>query len=132
MRESWLPAAPKSASLARALVRATASELGLDGATAWDLELATTEAVANAVEHGCGCGCGEDGGGIQLCIESHDGGLTVEVCDCGTFRGARAPMDGMSQGGRGIPLIAALVDQVELLAGDDQTRVRFTKLLAAA
>jgi serine/threonine-protein kinase RsbW len=130
MRESWLPAAPESASLARALVRAIASELGLDGATAWDLELATTEAVANAVEHGCGCG--HDGGGIRLCIESDDGDLSVEVRDCGTFRGAVAPMDIMSQRGRGIPLIAALVDQIDVLAGGEQTRVRFTKRLAAA
>jgi anti-sigma regulatory factor (Ser/Thr protein kinase) len=130
MRESWLPAAPQSASLARALVRAAASELGIDGSTAWDLELATTEAVANAVEHGCGCG--QDRGGIRLFIESFDGGLSVEVCDCGTFRGAVAPMDVMSQRGRGLPLIAAMVDQVELLPGGRQTRLRFTKRLAVA
>jgi serine/threonine-protein kinase RsbW len=130
MRESWLPAAPESAGLARALVRATASELGIDGSTTWDLELATTEAVANAVEHGCGCG--HDGGGIRLYIDSHDGDLSIEVCDCGTFRGAVAPMDGMSQRGRGIPLIAAVVDEVDVLAGGAETRVRFTKHLAAA
>jgi anti-sigma regulatory factor (Ser/Thr protein kinase) len=130
MRESWLPAAPESATQARALVRAAASELGLDGAAAWDLQLATTEAVANAVEHGCGCV--HAGNGIRLCIEAHDGALHVEVCDCGTFRAPTAPMDPMAQGGRGIPLIAAVVDQVELLAGGQETRVRFTKRLATA
>jgi anti-sigma regulatory factor (Ser/Thr protein kinase) len=130
MRESWLAAAPESASIARSLVRAAASELGVDRSAAWDLELATTEAVANAVEHGCGCG--RDGAGIRLCIESWDGALCVEVCDCGTFRAAPAPVDVMSLGGRGIPLIAAMVDQLELLAGTDETRVRFTKHLAPA
>ena len=55
-RESWLPAAPESAPLARAIVRDAAAEYGLDGETTWDLMLATSEAVANAVLHGASCG----------------------------------------------------------------------------
>jgi anti-sigma regulatory factor (Ser/Thr protein kinase) len=54
-RESWLPAAAASAPEARAIVRDAASELRLDGSTTWDLMLATTEAFANAVEHGEPC-----------------------------------------------------------------------------
>ena len=40
---------------ARALVRDAACELRLDGPTTWELMLATTEAVANAIEHGEPC-----------------------------------------------------------------------------
>jgi serine/threonine-protein kinase RsbW len=137
-RESWLPATPESAPRARTLVREAAAELGIPGSAVWDLMLATTEAVANAIEHGRAChgahgvACATSGAGILLCIEPRDDGLCVEVCDCGSFRSVPAPMDPMSVRGRGIPLIAALVDQLELLAGGDQTRVRFVKRHAAA
>ena len=80
-RESWLPAAPASAPEARAIVRAAASELRLDRSTTWDLMLATTEAVANAVEHGKPC----DPRGIYLGLETRDGTLGIEVRDCGCF-----------------------------------------------
>ena len=72
-RESWLPASPSSAPAARAIVRAAAAELKLDGSTTWELMLATTEAVANAVEHGEPC----DPGGIYLSLEADDGTVGI-------------------------------------------------------
>lgn len=129
MRESWLPSAPASAREARALVREVASELRLDGPTTWELMLATTEAVANAIEHGRPC----DLRGIFVRLETLDGTLGIEVCDCGGCLPARVrsakPAD---QGGRGIPIIAAIVDRLEILPGTGMTRVRFEKRLAVA
>ena len=55
LRETWLPAAPESAPVARSIVRDASTEHGLDGGAAWDLMLATSEAVANAVLHGTAC-----------------------------------------------------------------------------
>ncbi len=128
-RESWLPAAPASAPEARALVRAAASELRLDGSTTWELMLATTEAVANAIEHGEPC----DPRGILLSLEALDGTFGVEVYDCGGC----FPADSRSrkpdqQGGRGIPIIAAIMDSLEIKPSTGLTRVRFEKRLAAA
>jgi serine/threonine-protein kinase RsbW len=128
-RESWLPSAPASAPEARALVRDAASELRLDGSTTWELMLATTEAVANAIEHGEPC----DPRGIFVRVEATDGTFGVEVCDCGGCFPAKARSKKPAQlGGRGMPIIAAIMDKLEILPTSGLTRVRFEKRLAAA
>jgi serine/threonine-protein kinase RsbW len=126
-RESWLPAAPASAPRARAIVRAAASELRLDGSTTWDLMLATTEAVANAIEHGEPC----DARGIRLSLEARDGTIGVEVCDCGgCFPAEPRSRKPDQQGGRGMPIIASIMDTLEIRPGSNVTRIRFEKRLA--
>ena len=127
-RESWLPAAPASAPEARAIVRDAASELSLDGSTTWELMLATTEAVANAVEHGKPC----DPRGIYLCLETRDGAIGIEVRDCGCFPPEARTKKPDQQGGRGMPIIATIMDTLEVAPGSDVTRVRFEKRLATA
>jgi serine/threonine-protein kinase RsbW len=128
-RESWLPAAPESAPQARALVRDAAAELRLDGTTTWDLMLATTEAIANAIEHGRPC----DPRGILLSLEARDSEICVEVQDCGgCFPTAARTRKPDSQGGRGMPLIAAVMDRLEVMPDTGMTRVRFEKRLVAA
>jgi anti-sigma regulatory factor (Ser/Thr protein kinase) len=132
MRESWLPAAPESAPRARAIVREAADELGLGGDAAWDLMLATTEAVANAIVHGEPCqDCGR---GILLRVLPWDdgNGLDVEVCDCGTFETTTPPPGRDATHGRGIPIITAVVDHFELVPEGPLTRVRFGKRGALA
>jgi len=129
-RESWLPAAPESAPLARAIVREAAAEHGLDGETTWDLMLATSEAVANAVVHGGNCGDPERG--VLLVIEIDENAISIEVCDCGTFNAALKPPGDDDLGGRGIPIIAAVADHFELVPEPSQTRVRFGKRLSLA
>jgi serine/threonine-protein kinase RsbW len=127
-RESWLPAAPASAPEARAIVRSAASELRLDGSTTWDLMLATTEAVANAVEHGKPC----EPRGIYLSLEAHDGTIGIEVHDCGHFPEQPRTKKPDQQGGRGMPIIATIMDKLEVAPSNDVTRVRFEKQLATA
>ncbi len=127
-RESWLPAAPASAPEARAIVRDAASELRLDGSTTWDLMLATTEAVANAVEHGEPC----ESRGIYLCLEARDGAIGIEVRDCGCFPLEPRTPKPDRQGGRGMPIIATIMDKLEVAPSRDATRVRFEKRLATA
>jgi anti-sigma regulatory factor (Ser/Thr protein kinase) len=124
--ESWLPPAPQSAGQARAIIRDVASELRLDRSTTFDLMLATTEAFANAIDHGEPC----DPRGIRLRVESHDGGLGVEVRDCGYLSDQPRTRKMAGEGGRGMPLIAALMDDLEVAPDGDSTRVRFGKQLA--
>ena len=126
-RESWLPAAPESGSLARAIVRETASELRLDMFTTWELMLATSEAFANAVEHGQAC----DPRGIRVRVESQGAQLAVEVSDCGG-PGRRGPTKARGEGGRGMQIIAAIMDHLEVVRDAGGTRVRFGKRLALA
>jgi anti-sigma regulatory factor (Ser/Thr protein kinase) len=130
MRESWLPAAPESATHARALVRDAAHEQGLGDDGAWSLMLATSEAIANAILHGTPCA-----DGILLRLLPWNDGLCVEVCDCGQFDAAPLPPGPEEPHGRGIPIIAAVVDHFEVVPDGPLTRVRFAKTgrrLAAA
>jgi anti-sigma regulatory factor (Ser/Thr protein kinase) len=130
MRESWLPAEPESATHARELVREAAAEQGLDDDGAWSLVLATSEAVTNAILHGMACPMG-----ILLRLLPWHDGLCVEVCDCGRFDSAPLPPGPDATHGRGIPIIAAVVDHLEVTADGPLTRVRFAKAgrrLAAA
>jgi anti-sigma regulatory factor (Ser/Thr protein kinase) len=129
-RESWLPAVPESAPLARAIVRDAAAEYGLGGEATWDLMLATSEAVANAVLHGSGCG--ELGQGVLLIVEINEHDISIEVCDCGSFDAQLRPAAQDDIGGRGIPIIAALADHFELVPEPSRTRVRFGKRLPVA
>jgi serine/threonine-protein kinase RsbW len=127
--ESWLPSAPASATEARALVRDAASELRLDDPTTWELMLATTEAIANAVEHGEPC----DRRGIFLRMQVIDGSFEVEVRDCGGCYPAEArSAKPEEQGGRGMPIIAAIMDRLEIVPSTGLTRVRFEKRVAVA
>jgi anti-sigma regulatory factor (Ser/Thr protein kinase) len=85
--ETWLPAKAESAGAARSIVREAAAEAGLDGEPAWDLMVATTEAVTNAVQHGRpwpnGC--------VLFVTEPCPRGLRVEGTDLGTFESTLAP-----------------------------------------
>jgi len=129
-RESWLPAVPESAPVARALVREAAAEHDIDGESTWDLMLATSEAVANAILHGSDCG--DPSRGVLLKIEVDEDSISIEVCDCGSFDAQLRPAGKDDTHGRGIPIIAALADHFELVPEPSQTRVRFGKRLRVA
>jgi anti-sigma regulatory factor (Ser/Thr protein kinase) len=133
-RESWLEALPESAPIARAIVREAAVEHGLDSEATWDLMLATSEAITNAILHGTACEYDSGAKGILLRVLPCDDGLCVEVCDCGEFNSTLPPPAPDATTGRGIPIIAAVVDQLELVPDASRTRVRFGKRrdLAAA
>lgn len=107
------------------MVRGLADELSLDPATTWDLMLATTEAFANAVEHGRPC----DPRGILLRAEIRDGQLGVEVADCGGCYPARRTAKAAGDGGRGMRIIEAIMDHLEVEPERGATRVRFAKQL---
>jgi anti-sigma regulatory factor (Ser/Thr protein kinase) len=123
MRESWLPAEPESATHAREFVREAAAQQGLDDEGAWSLVLATSEAVSNAILHGGAC----PGKGILLRVLPWHDGLCVEVCDCGRFDSAPLPPGLEATHGRGIPIIAAVVDHLEVDSEGSLTKVRFAK-----
>ena len=127
-RETWLEAAPASARTARAIVCEAAAAAGLSRDCVWDLMVATSEAVANAIQHGKAWpnNC------ILLTTERCARGLRVEVSDCGNFNSALEPAPLDSTSGRGIPIIAAVVDRFEVQNGHGRTLVRFERHADAA
>ena len=115
--------------MARAMVREATRDLGLDSSTTWELMLATTEAFANAVEHGTPC----DPSGIELRVDVDAGRLEVEVVDCGgCFPEVPRTSKPHGHGGRGLKIIAAVVDDFEVVPDRGTTRMRFKKRLALA
>ena len=126
-REIWLRADPASASVARAFAGEAAQDLGCDRAATEAFRLGITEAVSNAVEHGAPC----DNGfiGVSLYIEA--GCLTTEIRDCGNFQAARQPGNTLEERGRGLPLMFAVMDHVEIDSVPGHTVVRLAKRLAA-
>jgi serine/threonine-protein kinase RsbW len=110
-------------------MRELAHELSLDPGTTWELMLATSEAFANAVEHGQPC----DPRGILLRAEIRDGRMGVEVADFGgCYPAGRTTKKGHGEGGRGMRIIEATMDQVEVHPDRGATRVRFAKRLVTA
>ena len=110
-------------------MRELAHELSLDPGTTWELMLATSEAFANAVEHGQPC----DPRGILLRAEIRDGCMVVEVADCGgCYPAERTTKKGHGESGRGMRIIEATMDQVEVHPDRGATRVRFAKRLVTA
>jgi hypothetical protein len=66
---------------------------------------------------------------VEVVLEGSDGVVEVEVADHGRFV-QPPPRHGFSEGGRGIPLMLALVDEVEFAQKGDGTRVRMRKRIS--
>ena len=100
----------------RAAVDAVAAEHGLPAEAAFDLKVATTEALANALRHGT-----SEGATVDVTLACDPDMIQVEVADHGRFR----PAAGLNpERGRGLPLMVALSDEVEFAATARGTRVR--------
>ena len=71
--------------------------------------------------------------GIFLGVELSDDRVAVEVRDCGgAFPCTPASAKRLDEGGRGMSIIAAIMDQLEVAPDAGRTRVRFAKRLALA
>ncbi|MEO3760000.1 ATP-binding protein [Mycobacterium sp. B14F4] len=94
--------------------------LGVPEAVVADIVLAVNEACTNSVEHAyrnSGDGIIE----VEASVEDDD--IIVCVCDHGAWR---RPSDGPSTRGRGLPIIEATSDRVELSRTSAGTTVRIT------
>jgi serine/threonine-protein kinase RsbW len=103
-------------------------EMGCAAGKEFEIELALTEAIANAVEHGCG---GDPGKKAQVCVGCDpDRGLLIVVRDPGPgFDPSQvpSPVEGQqlyATGGRGIFLINRLMDDVRYERGGTEIRLR--------
>ncbi len=105
---------------ARALIERTAAGLGYDDAEVWDLKLAATEALTNALDHGEPT----TDGLVHMRVGTSSGEITLEVWGGSKSRNGRKVGN---HGGRGIAVISALVDDIELSRRQNSTVLRLSK-----
>jgi anti-sigma regulatory factor (Ser/Thr protein kinase) len=98
---------------------------GFSDSSIYQMKVAVSEAVANAIEHGSPHGSESH---IHVTIECDVDKLIIEIADEGVFK-ARLPVtDGRpSHRGRGIFLMTALMDQVSIIEEPSGTVVRLVK-----
>jgi anti-sigma regulatory factor (Ser/Thr protein kinase) len=117
------PALAEQVPAARHTLSAWLAVLHVDDEVRADLELAFTEAFTNAVLHAYG---GRDGAIVAHARLERDE-LTIRVSDAGAWterRGRRL------EGGRGLRVIEALVDDLQIHGTDQGTTVVMQKRLA--
>lgn len=115
---------PEASELARArgFAAAAGRRFGLDPRRRYDLVLAASEAVANAIEHGRPC----HDDTIQMWITERPDSLSVGVRDAGEFVLGPPPADPLPERGRGLKLMSGLVDSISLRKAGDHTEVELS------
>jgi serine/threonine-protein kinase RsbW len=126
------PAKPDYLLLARLTLSGIARELPLGDEVLADLKLALTEACGNVVRHAYTDGNGD----VSVFFTIDDSRILMTVEDYGD--GIRAPdaiaetaVEGPLEGGMGMSIIRAIVDELQVEPGDDGrgTVVRMVKYL---
>jgi anti-sigma regulatory factor (Ser/Thr protein kinase) len=109
---------------ARDFAERAAAELGLAEDARYQVKLAMSEAVTNAIQHGSS----SPQDPIRLAVTVESGALVFEVVDTGRFR-PRVRRGEMPESGRGLEFMRLLMDDVVLRPGLEGTLLRFTKRL---
>jgi anti-anti-sigma factor len=107
---------------ARGFVVAAARRAGLDPQQQYNLALAASEALANAIEHGLPC----RDGSIEMWVDERRGALTVGVRNRGEFVLEPLPADPLYERGRGLRLMRHMVDAISVEHENAQTTVRLS------
>ncbi len=122
-RELRLPAHASELARARDYASEAASAFGLGERDRFQFVFAVNEAVTNAIRHGTP----DVAGTIGLRIDATGDRLTLAVCDCGPFVVPAATEELMPDHGRGLELMATLMDDFEVSAEPAGTVVRLGK-----
>jgi anti-sigma regulatory factor (Ser/Thr protein kinase) len=115
--DSWhltLPADPKQLQVLRRVLERWLGARSVSTERIGDVLAATGEAMANAVQHAYGPG----GGAVKLEAEWLGGRLVIRIHDSGTWRPPRDP-----DRGRGVPIMEALSDDVQVSRSEDGTSI---------
>ena len=126
-----IPAKAEYIVLCRLALSGLARARALEPALVADLKLALTEACSNAVRHAYK---GRRSGEVEVRYELDDDKLAVEVVDEGIGFDPEAAVpaagDALDEGGLGISIIRAIVDELDIKSSDSGSSLRFTKYLA--
>jgi anti-sigma regulatory factor (Ser/Thr protein kinase) len=105
-----------------------AASAGLDEDGCFQVRLAMSEAVTNAILHGSGSA--EDP--VDLGVREEGTVIVFEVRDtAGREPSSEDWVKRVGEGGRGLELISLMMDEVQLTRGEGGSLLRFSKSLAA-
>lgn len=133
------PAKPDYLLLARLALAGVARNVAVGPELLADLKLAVTEACGNAVRHAYGNGEGSVDVEFVVCedrfemiVEDRGTGIELPFDDLTRDQPAAASADEPADGGMGIAIIRAIVDELDVRTGRDGrgTVVHMTKYLA--
>jgi anti-sigma regulatory factor (Ser/Thr protein kinase) len=110
---------------ARDFAERAAMEFGLPSDACYQVKLALSEAVTNAIQHGSS----SPDDPVRIFISQEAGSLVFEVLDTGRFVPRVRRRGDMPESGRGLEFMRLMMDTVELDPGDDGTRLRLVKRL---
>ena len=124
-REHCIPADLGLLKQARDFAERAAADFGLDDGACYDVKLAMSEAVTNAIQHGST----SPDDPISILVLAEGPELVFEVLDTGRFMPRVLTRGELEESGRGLEFIRVLMDDVDLRPTDDGTLMRFTKRL---
>ena len=107
---------------ARDFAERAAREFGLSDDDSYQVKLAISEAVTNAIQHGSSSPTDP----IRIVVAEESGALVFEVIDTGRFR-PRVRRGVLPESGRGLEFMRLLMDEVDLRPGLTGTLLRISK-----
>jgi anti-sigma regulatory factor (Ser/Thr protein kinase) len=111
---------------ARDFAARAAQEFGLNEGACYDVKVAMSEAVTNAIQHGSS----SPSDPIRILVLAEGPSLVFEVLDTGRFVPRVMRRGELSESGRGLEFMRVLMDEVDLRPGKAGTLMRFIKRLA--
>ena len=112
---------------ARDFAERAAADFGFDGSACYDVKLAMSEAVTNAIQHGSS----SPSDPIRILVLAEGPDLVFEVLDTGRFVPRVMRRGELSESGRGLEFMRVLMDEVDLRPGKCGTLMRFIKRLGS-
>jgi anti-sigma regulatory factor (Ser/Thr protein kinase) len=125
-RQHWISADVGRLKEARDFADRVAVGFGLDDDARYEVRLAMSEAVTNAIEHGSSSPADQ----IKIVASVEADRLVFEVLDTGRFRPRVVRRGEMPESGRGLEFMRVLMDEVDLRPGAAGTLLRFAKRIA--
>jgi anti-sigma regulatory factor (Ser/Thr protein kinase) len=107
---------------ARDFAERAALDFGLGEEDSYQVKLAISEAVTNAIQHGSSSPTDP----IRIVVAEESGALVFEVIDTGRFR-PRVRRGMLPESGRGLEFMRLLMDEVDLRPGLTGTLLRISK-----
>ena len=107
---------------ARDFAERCAADFGLGEDARYQVKLAISEAVTNAIQHGSA----SPSDPIRISAAEESDALVFEVADTGRFR-PRVRRSALPESGRGLEFMRLVMDDVDLRVGADGTLLRFSK-----